>query len=47
VLVHNDPEKIVAEANKVLEGQKRVSQCPSLWDGHTAERIVGILAKHC
>jgi UDP-N-acetylglucosamine 2-epimerase (non-hydrolysing) len=47
VLVHNDPEKIVAEANKVLEGQRRVSQCPSLWDGHTAERIVGILAKHC
>ena len=47
VLVHNDPEKIVAEANKVLEGQRRVGQCPSLWDGHTAERIVGILAKHC
>lgn len=47
VLVHNDPEKIVAEAKKVLEGQRRVGQCPSLWDGHTAERIVGILAKHC
>ena len=47
VLVHNDPEKIVAEANKVLEGRRRVGQCPSLWDGHTAERIVGILAKHC
>jgi len=46
VLVHNDPEKIVAEANKVLEGRRRVGQCPSLWDGHTAERIVGILAKH-
>ncbi len=47
VLVHNDPEKIVAEVKKVLDGQTRVSQCPSLWDGHTAERIVGILAKHC
>jgi UDP-N-acetylglucosamine 2-epimerase (non-hydrolysing) len=47
VLVHNDPEKIVAEVRKVLGGQRRVSQCPSLWDGHTAERIVAILANHC
>jgi len=45
VLVHNDPEKIVAEVRKVLDGQTRVSQCPSLWDGHTAERIVAILAR--
>jgi UDP-N-acetylglucosamine 2-epimerase (non-hydrolysing) len=46
VLVHNDPEKIVAEVKKVLDGQTRVSQCPSLWDGHTAERIVAVLASH-
>jgi UDP-N-acetylglucosamine 2-epimerase (non-hydrolysing) len=45
VLVHNDPEKIVAEVKKVLSGQTRVSQCPSLWDGRTAERIVAILAR--
>jgi UDP-N-acetylglucosamine 2-epimerase (non-hydrolysing) len=47
VLVHNDPEKIVAEVRKVLDGQKRQSRCPSVWDGHTAERIVAILAKRC
>lgn len=46
VLVHNDPEKIVAEVRKVLDGQTRKSRCPSLWDGHTAERIVAILARH-
>ena len=46
VLVHNDPEKIVAEVKKVLEGNTRVSQCPSLWDGRTAERIIAILARH-
>jgi UDP-N-acetylglucosamine 2-epimerase (non-hydrolysing) len=46
VLVHNDPEKIVAEVRKVLDGQRRESRCPSLWDGHTAERIVAILAGH-
>lgn len=43
VLVHNDPEKIVAEVRKVLDGQARKSRCPSLWDGHTAERIVATL----
>jgi UDP-N-acetylglucosamine 2-epimerase (non-hydrolysing) len=46
VLVHNDPEKIVAEVRKVLDGQKRVTRCPSLWDGRTAERVIDILASH-
>jgi UDP-N-acetylglucosamine 2-epimerase (non-hydrolysing) len=45
VLVHNDPDKIVAEVQKVLDGRARGSRCPSLWDGHTAERIVAILTE--
>lgn len=44
VLVHNDPQKIIAEVKKVLAGETRESGCPALWDGHTAERIVQILA---
>jgi UDP-N-acetylglucosamine 2-epimerase (non-hydrolysing) len=46
VLVHDDPQKIVSEATKVLEGKARQGKCPSIWDGHTAERIVDILAKN-
>ena len=45
VLVHDDPEKIVAEATKILNGYERHGKCPPIWDGHTAERIVSILAK--
>ncbi|MBK5101626.1 MAG: UDP-N-acetylglucosamine 2-epimerase (non-hydrolyzing) [Desulfobacteraceae bacterium] len=45
VLVHDDPHKIVAEVTKVLEGKARQGTCPSIWDGHTAERIVEVLAK--
>jgi len=45
VLVHDDPQKIVAEVNKVLEGQGRQGRCPAIWDGHTAERIVSILCR--
>jgi UDP-N-acetylglucosamine 2-epimerase (non-hydrolysing) len=45
VLVHDDPEKVVAEVTKILNGYERHGKCPPIWDGHTAERIVSILAK--
>jgi len=44
VLVANDPEKIISEVEKALSGNRRRSRFPSIWDGHTAERIVQILA---
>lgn len=45
VLVNDDPERIVAEIKKVLDGTVRHSTLSSLYDGHTAERIVNILAE--
>ncbi|MEA2040713.1 MAG: UDP-N-acetylglucosamine 2-epimerase (non-hydrolyzing) [Thermodesulfobacteriota bacterium] len=44
VLVNDDPQKIVEEVGKILAGQRRKGICPTIWDGHTAERIVKILA---
>jgi hypothetical protein len=35
----------VEEVEKILAGQKRKSRRPAIWDGHTAERIVKILAE--
>lgn len=45
VLVKDNPERIVEEVEKILAGQRRESHCPAIWDGHTAERIVKILAE--
>ena len=44
VLVHNDPDRMKEEFAKVLEGASKRGTCPDIWDGHTAERIVSILA---
>lgn len=45
VLAGTDPEKIVAEARKVLRGEGKLGRRPHLWDGKAAERIVAILAE--
>jgi UDP-N-acetylglucosamine 2-epimerase (non-hydrolysing) len=41
-LVGRDPGRIVTETNRCLSGE-RGRQIPELWDGHAAERIVGVL----
>ncbi len=45
-LVGADPERIVAAAKEVLTGGIRTSARPPLWDGHAAERIIQVLARH-
>jgi UDP-N-acetylglucosamine 2-epimerase (non-hydrolysing) len=44
IVVGADPARIVAEAEKILQGQGKAGKRPDLWDGHAAERIVQILS---
>jgi UDP-N-acetylglucosamine 2-epimerase (non-hydrolysing) len=42
-LIGADPERIVAEFERVLEGDVPKGHAPELWDGRAAERIVQVL----
>jgi UDP-N-acetylglucosamine 2-epimerase (non-hydrolysing) len=43
VLVGADPQKIISEFSRVLEGNRRQPAIPHFWDGQAANRIVQIL----
>lgn len=43
VLVGTDPQRIVREADSILDGNTRPGAIPEKWDGHAAERIVDVL----
>ena len=43
VLVGSDTDKVIEEAQKVINGRVKKGQIPKLWDGKAAERIVEIL----
>lgn len=45
ILAGIDPQRIVAEAGKVMRGEGKKGRRPDLWDGKAAERIVAILAR--
>jgi UDP-N-acetylglucosamine 2-epimerase (non-hydrolysing) len=44
VLAGTDPDRIISEVRKVLQGEGKQGRRPHLWDGKAAERIVEILA---
>lgn len=43
ILVGDNADRIIGEASKILDGKVKRGNCPELWDGRTAERIVKIL----
>ena len=43
VLAGRDPERILAEANRVIDGRGKIGRRPELWDGRAAGRIVKVL----
>jgi len=43
VLAGQDPERILAEANRAIDGQVKAGRRPELWDGAAARRIVRVL----
>jgi UDP-N-acetylglucosamine 2-epimerase (non-hydrolysing) len=43
VLVGRDPERLLEEANRVLDGHVKTGRRPELWDGKAARRIVKTL----
>jgi len=45
VLAADDPQKIVSEVEKILDGNLRKVACPPFWDGHTSKRIINILVR--
>jgi len=40
-----DPDRITSAATDVLNGRFRKGQCPPMWDGKAAERIVKVLVE--
>jgi UDP-N-acetylglucosamine 2-epimerase (non-hydrolysing) len=47
VLTGPDPVRIRQAVQTIMDGKHKRGQIPPLWDGHTAERIVGHLLRLC
>ncbi|MBI5198487.1 MAG: UDP-N-acetylglucosamine 2-epimerase (non-hydrolyzing) [Nitrospirae bacterium] len=46
IIVGNDRDKIVKEAENILDNGGKAGRVPKLWDGRAAERIVEIIKKN-
>jgi UDP-N-acetylglucosamine 2-epimerase (non-hydrolysing) len=45
-VIGTHPDRIAAEAARLLDGDERRGQAPPLWDGKAAARIVDVLRRH-
>ncbi len=45
VLVGNDPQKIIDEAFRILDGKRKQTRIYELWDGKTAPRVVDTIVR--
>ena len=41
-VVGTDPERIMDEATRILDGKGKKGRVPDKWDGRTAERIADV-----
>ena len=45
-VIGTHPDRIAAEAARLLDGDERRGKIPPLWDGKAALRIVDVLRRH-
>jgi UDP-N-acetylglucosamine 2-epimerase (non-hydrolysing) len=43
-VIGTEPDRMIAEVARILDGDRPPQRCPPLWDGHAAERVVDVLA---
>lgn len=45
-LVGTDPDRILAETERILNGGGKTGRIPKLWDGQAAQRILAVIVRH-
>ncbi len=45
IVVGNNSQRFVKEVSRILDGKGKKGNCPEMWDGRAAERIIGTMIK--